>query len=348
MNDKLQPRMDFPHQVHSQHVTSVQATQIFEDQTQSFKLDETLTENADAEASAEQLLTQVFKPRRTLWGGIARLATGVFALSLAGQVAQWFYQAWARQDLPALAACVAASLIGVAAIGAIVTEWRHMRRLKQRAVLRQEAQQLLQGDQMEQGVVFCEKLLTQSQLTAQHPAIVRWRASLHESQRAQDVVTLYAHHIQPLFDIQARRAISQSAAESALIIAVSPLALVDMAFIAWRNLRLINRIAALYGIELGYFSRIKLFRMVLLNIAFAGVSEWVREVGVDWLSQDLAARVSARAAQGIGAGLLTARLGIKTMELCRTLPWIDGDKPKLGDFRHELTEKLKNGLHKNA
>ncbi len=67
------------------------------------------------------------------------------------------------------------------------------------------------------------------------------------------------------------------------MIAVSPLALVDMAFIAWRNLRLINRIATLYGIELGYYSRLRLFRLVLLNIAFAGAANWcVRwEVDVD-------------------------------------------------------------------
>ncbi|SUH09039.1 Membrane protein YcjF [Salmonella enterica subsp. enterica] len=58
------------------------------------------------------------------------------------------------------------------------------------------------------------------------------------------------------------------------MIAVSPLALVDMAFIAWRNLRLINRIATLYGIELGYYSRLRLFRLVLLNIAFAGPVSW--------------------------------------------------------------------------
>ncbi len=33
---------------------------------------------------------------------------------------------------------------------------------------------------------------------------------------------------------------------------------------------------------------------------------------MDWMSQDLAARLSARAAQGIGAGLLTARLGYQS------------------------------------
>jgi putative membrane protein len=56
------------------------------------------------------------------------------------------------------------------------------------------------------------------------------------------VVSLYAQLVQPVLDAQARREISRSAAESTLMIAVSPLALVDMAFIAWRNLRLINRL----------------------------------------------------------------------------------------------------------
>ena len=52
------------------------------------------------------------------------------------------------------------------------------------------------------------------------------------------------------------------------MIAVSPLALVDMAFIAWRNLRLINRIATLYGIELGYYSRLRLFKTGIAEYRF--------------------------------------------------------------------------------
>ena len=197
------------------------------------------------------------------------------------------------------------------------------------------------------GRAFCEKLARQAGLDQSHPALQRWYAAIHETQNDREVVSLYAQIVQPVLDAQARREISRSAAESTLMIAVSPLALVDMAFIAWRNLRLINRIATLYGIELGYYSRLRLFRLVLLNIAFAGASELVREVGMDWMSQDLAARLSARAAQGIGAGLLTARLGIKAMELCRPLPWIADDKPRLGDFRRELIGQLKETLQKS-
>ncbi len=99
---------------------------------------------------------------------------------------------------------------------------------------------------------------------------------------------------------------------------------------------MINRIATLYGIELGYYSRLRLFKLSIAEYCFAGASELVREVGMDWMSQDLAARLSTRAAQGLVLDFLTARLGIKAMELCRPLPWIDDDKPRLGDFRRQL------------
>ncbi|HAD5435507.1 TPA_asm: DUF697 domain-containing protein, partial [Salmonella enterica subsp. enterica serovar Typhi str. CT18] len=46
-------------------------------------------------------------------------------------------------------------------------------------------------------------------------------------------------------------------------------------------------------------------------------------------------------------GLLTARLGIKAMELCRPLPWADNDKPRLGDFRRQLIGQLKETLQKS-
>lgn len=69
-----------------------------------------------------------------------------------------------------------------------------------------------------------------------------------------------------------------------LMIVVSLLVLVDMVFIVWCNLCLINRIVMLYGIELGYYSCLCLFKLVLLNIVFVGVSELVCEVGMDWMS----------------------------------------------------------------
>ena len=115
-----------------------------------------------------------------------------------------------------------------------------------------------------------------------------------------------------------------------------------MFFVAWRNIRLVNRIAKIYGIELGYFSRLRLMKLVLLNIAVAGATELLQDVGMNWLSQDLTAKLSVRAAQGIGVGLLTARLGIKTIEFCRPLAFQPDEKPRLRHIQKEILTVLKS------
>lgn len=347
MSEPIKPRIDFETELKAPADPVIKPALAFDEMISERFIPVTAeTDEQQEEGEAEAVLSRALKPRRSLWSKIVRLGVAVLGISVVAQGVQWVHQAWVQQDWVALGACTAGGLIIVAGVGSVATEWRRLYRLRQRADERDVARDLLHSHGLGQGRAFCEKLAAQAGLDNSHPALQRWQASLHETQNDREVVELYARLVQPVLDAQARREISHSAAESALMIAVSPLALVDMAFIAWRNLRLVNRIAVLYGIELGYYSRIRLFRLVLLNMAFAGASELVREVGMDWMSQDLAARLSARAAQGIGAGLLTARLGIKTMELCRPLPWLEGDKPKLGDFRKELVGKLKNSMVK--
>ncbi|NDL62373.1 YcjF family protein [Acerihabitans arboris] len=300
----------------------------------------------DEEGRPEQLLLSALRPKRGIWRRMAIAGAGLLVVSAAAQGALWAAHAWQRQDWLALGALGAGALFALAGAGSLAAEWRRLYRLRQRAGERDRAGELLRSHALGQGREFCLRLAGQAGIDDAHPALRRWQAMVHDTHSDREVVTLYAKMVQPVIDRRVRAEISRSAAESALLIAVSPLAIVDMGFIAWRNLRLINRVAALYGIEVGYFSRIRLFRLVLLNIAFAGVSEWVREVGMDWMSQDLTARLSARVAQGMGAGLLTARLGIKAMELCRPLPWIDGDKPRLGDYRREIIGQLKTLLER--
>jgi putative membrane protein len=191
----------------------------------------------------------------------------LFGVSVVGQGVQWAATAWQTQDWVAMGGAAGALMIG-AGVGSVATEWRRLWRLRQRAQERDEARDLLHSHAAGKGRAFCEKLASQAGIDQSHPALQRWYAAIHETQNDREVVTLYSHMVQPVLDAQARREIS-AAAESTLMIAVSPLALVDMAFIAWRNLRLINRIATLYGIELGYYSRLRLFKLVLLNIAFA-------------------------------------------------------------------------------
>ncbi|MFV0547542.1 MAG: TIGR01620 family protein [Limnobaculum xujianqingii] len=305
-------------------------------------------EEEQEEGEAEGIIMNALKPKTSLWRKMVTFGLGVFGISVVAQGIYRISDAIQNHEWITLGAYSAGAIIVVAGIGSVITEWRRLYRLRERAEERDIARELLHSHALGKGREFCEKLAVQAGIDKSHPALQRWQASLHETQNDREVVSLYAKLVQPVLDQQARREISSSAAESALMIAVSPLAIVDMAFIAWRNIRLINRIASIYGIQLGYFSRIRLFKLVMLNIAFAGATELIREVGMDWISQDITARLSTRAAQGIGAGLLTARLGIKAMELCRPLPWMDDDKPRLGDFRTQLIAQIKSKLPKGG
>lgn len=349
MSDPLKPRIDFAHPLEDKPESVLRPAQTFEDDAQAAFL---AVQDSDAtveeESAGERAVEAALKPKRSPWRKMVGAGLALFGVSVVAQGVQWSHNAWLAQDWFALGSGVAGGLIVLAGVGALTQEWRRLYQLRQRAEERDRGRELLNSHGVGQGRAFCEKLARQAELDQAHPALQRWHASLHETHNDGETVRLYAQLVQPVLDRQARREISRHAAESALMIAVSPLALVDMAFIAWRNLRLVNRIAAIYGIELGYFSRLRLFRLVLLNMAFAGASELVREVGMDWMSQDIAARLSTRAAQGIGAGLLTARLGIKAMELCRPLPWLENDKPRLGDYRRELLGQLKDALEKGG
>jgi putative membrane protein len=349
MTEPLKPRIDFAHPLDEPSEVPLRPAQSFATEAQAAFLalpdDEVSVEE---EGAGERAVEAALKPKRSLWRKLVGAGLALFGISVVAQGIQWTHDAWLTRDWFALGSGVAGGLIVIAGVGALTSEWRRLYKLRQRAEERDIGRELLHSHGIGKGRAFCENLAQQAELDQAHPALQRWHAALHETHNDGEIVRLYAQLVQPVLDRQARREISRHAAESTLMIAVSPLALVDMAFIAWRNLRLVNRIAAIYGIELGYFSGIRLLRLVLLNMAFAGASELVREVGMDWMSQDLAARLSTRAAQGIGAGLLTARLGIKAMELCRPLPWLEQDKPRLGDFRRELVGQVKQALQQGG
>ena len=345
MSQPIKPRINFAVTQHDDAISETRTARTFSEQeSEYFTAYDGQTQNDNDRSEA--IVVAALRPKRSLWRRLVICGLVLFGLSVIAEGGQWLYRAWTAQDWIALSSGVAGGLIIIAGVGSVITEWRRLWRLRQRADERDYARELLANQGVGKGREFCDKLAQQAGIDKRHPALQRWQNALHETHNDSEIVTLYAHWVQPVLDEQVRREISRSAAESAMMIAVSPLALVDMAFIAWRNIRLVNRIAALYGIELGYFSRIRLFRMVLVNIAFAGASELISDTGLDWMSQGITARFSARIAQGLGAGLLTARLGIKAMELCRPLPWLEDDKPRLGDFRKQLISQLKETINR--
>ncbi|WP_411545855.1 TIGR01620 family protein [Klebsiella pneumoniae] len=350
MSEPLKPRIDFDGPLQAEKIPPLKGARTFTTLNAYGFAPARLVTGEEEEGAAEAVVESVLRPKRSLWRRMVSAGLAIFGVSVVAQGVQWTANAWQTQDWIALGGCVAGALIVGASFMSLTTDCFRLWRLRRHAHERDEARDMLHNRAVAKVKAFCEKLAQQAGLDQSHPALQRWYAAIHETQSDREVVSLYAQLVHSVLDAQARREISRSAAESTLMIAVSPLVLMVTASIAWRNLRLINCIIALLSIEpafLKHFTHFLLFLLAFFDIAFAGASELVREVGMDWMSQDLAARLSARAAQGIGAGLLTARLGIKAMELCRPLPWSADDKPRLGDFRRELIGQLKETLQKS-
>ncbi|MFC0323212.1 YcjF family protein [Gallibacterium melopsittaci] len=278
--------------------------------------------------------------------------TLLFSVAVVAQAIQWLIDTWQQHQWINFAFALVFSGIVALGLSAIINEFRHLRQLKRLEQLQQRNKGLQLTPQTptlsaKEGTELTQQLIEYMRISPHDPQYQQWQHYANQGYTASELLQLFSQEFLSPLDKQAQKMINKQAIEASLLVAISPLALVDMAFIAWRHLRLINKLANLYGVKLGYFSRIRLIKMVLFNIAFAGASEVIREIGMDWLSQDITAKLSARVAQGVGVGLLTARLGIKTLELCRPIPFTSQERPKLHTIHKLLLEEVKTVVKDN-
>lgn len=297
------------------------------------------------EVEAELIIEESLSPPR-FWIRLLLAGLVLFGVAIFAQSIQWLIDTFQAKQWIYFAFAIAFFGISLAGVGSIISEWRKLVWLRKHHQNQQVSQQLLLEDSNTSGemaVKFCQSTLANLRKTPLiEQAEKRWLNELDEAYNSQEVLFLFSQNVLQPIDKQVKKLISQSAAENAVIVAVSPLAIVDVLMMAWRNIALVNKITRAYGMELGYFSRLKLFKMVLKNMVFAGATEIATDVGMDIFSQNLTAKLSMRAAQGIGVGLLTARLGIKAMEFCRPVALTRAERPTLSVVRQELLGVLKD------
>jgi putative membrane protein len=141
--------------------------------------------------------------------------------------------------------------------------------------------------------------------------------------------------LRPL-DRRAYALVTKAARDTAIGTAVSPAAVLDAAIVVWRNLRLVREIAALYGARPGWLGSVRLLRRMLENLTVAGAAETADGLVADAVGGGLAAALSSRIGQGVINGLLTARVGLVAMHLCRPVTFLPEDRPGLGAIRRSL------------
>lgn len=137
-------------------------------------------------------------------------------------------------------------------------------------------------------------------------------------------------------DRQARQLTANAAKRVSVVTAVSPRAFVDLAYVGFEAFRLIRAMAELYGGRPGTIGMIRLFRDVIAHLAVTGAIAAGDSLIQQVVGHGVAARLSARLGEGVINGLMTARIGISAMDLCRPMPFRALKRPGIGDFMSDI------------
>lgn len=138
-------------------------------------------------------------------------------------------------------------------------------------------------------------------------------------------------------DEKAKTLILDAAKRVSVVTAVSPRALVDIAYVTWESARLIRRMSELYGGRPGTLGFFRLARNVLAHLAITGSIAAGDSLVQQLVGHGLAARLSAKLGEGVVNGMMTARIGVAAMETARPFPFIAVKRPGMSDFLSALT-----------
>lgn len=318
------------------------------------------------ELSVQQLANDTKQIVNTKLPWLWRVIISLFMLIIFIEATLFFIEGFSQSPIiTSIYAALLASL-SLVSIRSLWQEFVGLRQFKQQQALKQQAvtflspelfskelsskgQHSISQNKTNNAELFCQKLnerLPSDLVFDNEKEHDVWREALSTGLSSKELVQLYSRVVLKNVDEKALNEVAKFSTEAVVLVALSPVAIIDMLVMLSRNLRMINKIAGLYGLKLGYWSRIKLIKQVFVNMAYAGASEIISDFGSDIVGAELLGKLSARFAQGLGAGMLTARLGIQTMQLCRPIPF--DEKPKLKHIRKKISTQIKVLINPNS
>lgn len=284
------------------------------------------------EAAMVQVARIAARPRSG-WGGWFWAVAGSL-LTLVVSIAAYDYVTGLIARFPALGylALVLVALLALIVLVQVGRELWAFRRLARIDGFRADAARALGDHDRTLAVALSERL---EAFYARRPE-VRWGLEPLAAARDEllDPDAILAATERALFaplDAQARREIEAASRTVAGATALIPLAFADVLTALSMNIRMIRRIADIYGAHSGFFGSWRLLRTVAAHLLATGAVA----VGDDLISSvaggHALARLSRRFGEGMINGALTARVGIAALEVCRPLPFAALPRPKVAN-----------------
>lgn len=232
-------------------------------------------------------------------------------------------------------ACAAVALLALLVmLGRVLRDILRERKVE---TLRERAVAALKEGSPDEGRAIAQDLLG---LYKGRPQTAQGRATLEAALpqlfAARDMLTVAERSLLVPLDAQAQAQIAQAARRVSLVTAVSPRALVDVVFVLVACARLLRSIAGIYAGRPGTLGLLRLARQVLSHLVLTGGIAAGDAVIQQVVGQGLAARLSAKLGEGVINGMLTARIGLAALAVCRPLPFVEEKPPTLSDVAGDL------------
>jgi putative membrane protein len=172
-------------------------------------------------------------------------------------------------------------------------------------------------------------------LYERRPETAAGRAETSEAMRAiidgRDLIDIAERALLRPLDAKAQLEIAAAAKRVSMVTAISPRAALDVIFVMAQIVFLIRRIAEIYGGRPGLLGFFKLARSVGAHVAITGGMAVGDSLVQQVLGHGLASKISARLGEGVLNGLLTARVGLSALAVCRPAPFGAQKPPGVSD-----------------
>lgn len=286
-------------------------------------------ESAVAAAQANGLLRRyVFS-----WGGIFFSAlSGLISLGLTVWAWNLVEDLFSRSLVLGTIGFALAALTAVAALVFLTRELLAIARQNRIAKLHKS---LADAHSADDGKAAREHVAELCKIYEHRPDMARARAQVGDYVKqiidGRDLIDLAERNLIRPLDDQARREIAAAAKRVSVVTAVSPRALLDVIFVAGQVIFLMRRVAEIYGGRPGLFGFFRLARSVGAHLAITGVVAVGDTLLQQVIGHGVASRLSAKLGEGVLNGLLTARVGLSAMAVCRPTPFVAEKPPTVGD-----------------
>jgi putative membrane protein len=237
---------------------------------------------------------------------------------------------------------VALALVGLfvlVCIAILIREWAAISRLARLDRLHEAAAEALTTNDVVRARGVVDRMLA---LYAGRPDL-RWGREKLQARKADAVdadalLEAAETDLLPGLDAAARREVETAARQVAAVTAMVPIAFADVFAALTANVRMIRRIAEIYGGRSGVLGGWRLTKTVMQHLVATGAVA----VGDDLIGSvaggGILSKVSRRFGEGVINGALTARVGIAAIEVCRPLPFRALKRPSVtGIVQRALT-----------